>query len=493
MAMQLTKSEFMMGQKHPALLWLKKHNPAALPAPDASTQALFDAGHDFEQYAEQQFIGGVALGFANYNEYASLPHRTQRAIDQGAKTLFQGRFEHGDLTFICDILDIIDGKTVDLYEIKSSTSVHPEHVVDLAFQTIVLEGLDYVVRNISVIHVNNQYVRNGDVLAEQLTQTVDVTKKVRDAIGPTRLAIDRMVAVAKQPAMPNTSPALASKNGFKEWLGIYKTLEPYDSGSIYNLASPTPGLIADFEQKGIRQLVDIPDDYPLTDKQRMQVKANKQGVPIVDTEKIRDFIAGLQYPIYFLDYETLGGLVPAFDGLRPYQQLPFQYSLHVLHAPGAQLEQMEYLHTSNDNPAQPLAEQLISDIGTTGSVIVWYEGFEKARNNELATLLPELAPALHAINDRVVDLMVPFSKQWYVDKRFNGSASIKNVLPVLAPELSYKELDIQEGATAQRVWMEAVLEGKDPQHKEDVLNNLRTYCGLDTLAMVRIFEFLQQV
>lgn len=201
----------------------------------------------------------------------------------------------------------------------------------------------------------------------------------------------------------------------------------------------------------------------------------------------------LTFPLYFLDYETMSGLIPYFDGQRPYQQVPFQYSLHILESPGAKLTQKEYLHRDNSDPARPLTEQLINDIGTKGSIIVWFEGFEKARNSELAEMLPEYQEALWAINDRVVDLMIPFKNKWYDDPRFNGSASIKQVLPVLCPELSYKELGIQEGGSAQRLWMEAVLDSKHPEDKDKVLNDLLEYCKLDTLAMVEIFRVLDRL
>jgi hypothetical protein len=165
----------------------------------------------------------------------------------------------------------------------------------------------------------------------------------------------------------------------------------------------------------------------------------------------------------------------------------------MLSAPGAELEWHEYLHRDNSDPARPLAEQLIKDIGTKGSVLVWYEGFEKARNKELGDMLPEYKDAMEAINKRVVDLMTPFKQKWYDDPRFEGSASIKNVLPVLCPELSYKALGIQEGGSAQRLWMEAVLDGKRADQKEQILADLLEYCKLDTLAMVRIWQELAKI
>lgn len=187
------------------------------------------------------------------------------------------------------------------------------------------------------------------------------------------------------------------------------------------------------------------------------------------------------------------GLVPYFDGQRPYQQVPFQYSLHIIREPGGEVEHTEYLHRDNSNPAPQVAEHLVSDLGETGSIITWNMMFETGVNKELARMHPEYAEQILAINERVVDLMMPFKSKWYDDPRFEGSASIKKVLPVLVPELSYKALGIQEGNTAQRLWMEAVLDGTRESEKQQILADLLEYCKLDTLAMVRIWQELMKV
>ena len=179
--MQLSKSDYITYLKHPAWLWIKKHARNLLPPIDPATQALFDTGHEFEQYAQALFPGGLTLGFSDYDEYLTLPDRTSRALGEGLLTIFQGRFEHENLTFICDVIQVVSGNEVDLIEIKSSTSVKPEHITDLAFQMIVLEKCGYRVRNISVIHVNNQYVRNGAIDPNLISANTDVTEDVKVA------------------------------------------------------------------------------------------------------------------------------------------------------------------------------------------------------------------------------------------------------------------------------------------------------------------------
>lgn len=173
--MQLSKSDYLMFRKHPAWLWLKKNRKHVLPPPAATLQALFDAGHEYEHYAEQLFPDAVRLGFDSFAEYQSLPTRTRRALDKGATTIFQGRFEHGPTTCIIDVLKRAEDGSFDLYEIKSSTSVKADHILDLAFQVNVLEGAGIKVRKISVVHVDRDYVRHGRIDIRQLSRIADVT------------------------------------------------------------------------------------------------------------------------------------------------------------------------------------------------------------------------------------------------------------------------------------------------------------------------------
>ncbi len=447
--MQISKSDYMLFLRHPAWLWVKKHDPKKIPQVDDNTQAMFDNGHKFEPYAESLFPEGINLGFSDYNEYRSLPRRTRDAITGGVKVLFQPRFEWNEFTCISDIVSFVRENEVDLYEIKASTSAKTEHEFDLAFQAAVIEGSGLSVRNIYVIHVNNQYVRHGEIEADKITHIQDVTEKVRTKGELTTKYMPLALDVANSDKMPNPDPELAKLGSKQEWLKIYENIFPPES-KVWS---------SDIE-------------------------------PTINKEAIKDFLGQLKYPLYFLDYETMSGLIPYFDGHRPYQQVPMQYSLHILRSPDAELEHREFLHSENSDPSRPLVEQLIGDIGTEGSVIVWFEGFEKARNSELGDMLPEYKDAMEAINNLVVDLIIPFKQKWYDDPRFEGSASIKKVLPVLCPELSYKTLGIQEGGSAQRLWMEAVLDGTRESEKDQILADLLKYCKLDTLAMVEIYKKL---
>ncbi|MGB3922134.1 MAG: DUF2779 domain-containing protein [Minisyncoccia bacterium] len=499
--MTISKSEFLLFLKHPAWLWLKKYDKNKLPLPDEDLQALFDEGTLFESYAEKLFPKAVRLGYKKEGnefsgtKYYALPELTLKEIEKGTKVILQGRIEVNNITAIFDVLENAGKNTFDLSEIKSSTSVKPEHLVDLAFQTIVLEDSGFKVRNLAVLHVNNKYVRKGEIDPKAITVKTDVTVKVREAIAETRENIKRAFKVLELKTMPDISPRHLSQGGetFEEWLKIIQLIRgKFPDYSIYKLATPDSKTIAWLEDNGIELLNDIPLDGPLTEKQLRQVEAMKSGEQHINTEEVRVFLGDLKYPLYFLDYETMAGVIPAFDGYRPYQQIPFQYSLHILEEPNEEPTLKEYLHTENTDPVPHLLKRLQEDFSGSGSVISWYMPFEKGRNKEMGERCPEYKKFLDNLNDRMVDLMVPFSKGWFVDKDFFGRASIKSVLPALLPSFSYKNLNISGGGQAQRVWMETVLKGKNAKDKEKIMADLREYCNLDTYAMYAIFRYLKE-
>lgn len=486
--MQLSKSDYMLYLKHPGWLWLKKHDKSKLPATDDALQAIFDDGHLFEEYAEALFPQAVKVGFSGYHEYVTMPHRTRQVMEKGSTTILQGRFESGNITCIVDVIEKNGDGSYDLCEIKSSTEVKDDHIHDLAFQTLVLEGAGIRVGKITVVHVNRAYVRKGEIDISEFAMREDVTEQVRAKLDDTQVTIEKALTVASSKTPPDFSPRYAGQGALAEWMAIYEILYPHTHPhSIYKLTRVHPTLIGELEDLGVKLIGDIPDSVKLNEKQKLQVKVTRESVRHIQTENIRSFLDGLVYPLYFFDYETSSSVVPPFDGLHPYQQLPFQYSLHILTKEGV-LSHKEYLHTERSHPGLPLLTQLVADIGTRGSVIVWYEPFEKGRNTELGQLFPEYASALEEINGRIVDLMKPFSEGWFADKDFFGSASIKKVLPVLVSELSYKKLDIQEGATASRLWTETILEGQHAEEKEKIMANLREYCKLDTYAMVEVMR-----
>ena len=492
--MILSKSEYLLFLKHPAWLWLKKHDKGKLPEPDEQLQALFDAGHLFEVYAEKLFPEGIKLGFKTYDDYLKLPYKTQQVLDRGETTIFQGRLEVNNITCIFDVLDKVGTNEYDLIEIKSSSSAKVEHEYDLAFQLLVMESAGVKIRNIKVLHVNRDFIRDGDLKPNGLTATTDITQKVRSLEAETKRNIKQAFEVIESSEMPSMSPRYAGFGAVREWLDIYTSIHgELSSHHIYNITSPNAQALGQLEDLHIEHMKDIPEEFSLKPKQRWQVNAHKTNKRHMNVAKIKEFINLFKFPLYFLDYETLGSVIPPFDGLKPYQQLPFQYSLHILETPKAKLLHKEYLHAENSDPTLPLIKQLKKDIGTSGTVIVWNESFEKTCNDLMGSLQSDYSEFLSSVNERIKDLMMPFAKGWFVDKEFMGSASLKKVLPVLVSELSYHHLDIQEGGTAQSIWMETFLNGGNIEQKDEIINNLREYCQLDTLAMVEIYKVLKEI
>ncbi|MBX3061137.1 MAG: DUF2779 domain-containing protein, partial [Anaerolineae bacterium] len=241
------------------------------------------------------------------------------------------------------------------------------------------------------------------------------------------------------------------------------------------------------QDAGILYLADIPADYPLTAAQREFVEFFGQQQINIDHIAVRQALARLEYPLYFFDFETVDDAVPTFAGCKPYQQVPFQYSCHILEADGT-LRHCAYLHTDTDDPRRPLTESLLSHIGPTGSLIAYNIPFERGVLHHLAEQFPEYSSRLREMADRLWD-QLPIFRQHYRDYRFGKSNSLKAILPVAAPALSYEQLAVQNGEQAQVVWEQMIRE-EDTAVKEQLADQLRAYCHLDTLAMVEIHHVL---
>lgn len=489
--MQLSKSDYMLFLRHPAWLWIKKHAKHLLPPVDPALQARFDEGHAFEPYAEALFPGLVRLGFSDFASYQALTDDTFQAWQNGASAVAQGRYEDGPITCISDIVSR-DGDSFVLTEIKSGTSVKPEHTFDLAFQRVVLERAGYPIARCEVAYVNRDYVKAGEIEPQELVAITDITDAVAEQLDNTRARIDQALAVASSSDMPDPAPERARLKSYDEWLEIRDKLDPpLAPESIHRLPFINAKQVSDLIEAGITTIGAINDPSVLGKSTQRYLRARAHGARTIDRDTLAQFLGEIAYPVYYFDYETSQSLLPPWDGTRPYQQVPFQYSLHIQREPGGEIEHREYLHRDASNPMPALLERLREDVGDTGSVLVWYEGFEKSRNKEMAAAFPEYADFLNDLNARVIDLMKPFSNEVINDPAFKGSASIKAVLPALLPELSYADLDIQEGASAARLWKDVTLDNPEAPEREKVYADLVAYCTRDTWAMVAIHEELQ--
>ena len=407
---------------------------------------------------------------------------------------FERPFQTADLYARCDIVatDQVTG-TVDIYEVKATASVKEDHYDDVAFQRLTAERAGFSVGRCYVITMNSEFVRRGDIDPEAILVVTDVTNDVEARMEATaRQAKDAMGYLKKAPT-PSLAEYCLDKKLDCEFLKLhFPALPDY---TVFDITFLKHEKRRQLLARGIVAVTDVPDDFPLSDKQRIQITVARSGEPIIDHEQIARRIDSWKYPLHFLDYETFGYAIPQFEGVKPFQQMCFQYSLHMIDYPGAEMRHSYFLSRGDGDPPRAMAASLKDAMsGGIGTVFVWHEVFEKGRNSEMAEMFPEFAEFFNEVNESTVDLMKIFSDYLYVHPDFKGRSSIKKVLPVIVPEMSYASLGIGDGMTATISWYRAVKwEAMDAETRQKVFDDLEKYCELDTLAMVEIFNKLQYV
>lgn len=474
----LTKTDFTNYLECPMYLWLSKNRPELLPEDDAEKQRILAAGREVDEFAKKLFLQGVSVeGFGQAGW-----ENTQAAILGGAKVLFQPTAVDEDLAARADML--VAGSeldTFDIHEVKMATKVKPEYVYDLGFQKICFENAGIKIGRLKLVHINGNYVRHGDVDPNELFQIEDITDEVNEKLPEIKDEIERALKIIDIEEAPSSGLINSCNNPkYCDYIEHYSKI----SEDIFPLAENIrlPHLLHMLE----RELLDHTKISP--------VLLEKIGFdpPVeftnINAEGIKHELAKLEYPLYFFDYETFSGAIPPFDGTKPYQQIPFQYSVHVQEEPGAELKHLEFLSDTFENPTPDLLEHLAKDIGPRGSVIVWFAPFETGRNKEMAAAYPECADMLNSINTRMFDLMLlfKFKNQLYTKSEFKKLASLKVILPILVPELSYKDLIIQEGGTASASWPIMTSPQTPLGEREKLRHDMIEYCKRDTYAMVAI-------
>jgi len=485
--MFLSKSQYLRGLQCHKSLWLYKHRPELREKPDTQTESLFETGYQVGDLAKGLFLDGVEVTFAS-DDFNGMVERTKALIANGTEVIYEATFSENGIFAIADIL-VKNGDGWDMYEVKASTSVKDYQVKDASVQWYAL-GSAIRLNRAYIVHINNQYVRNGALDIDVLFTIVDITEEVQAKQDAIRHNIEEMKQMLKG-EMPDIDIGGHCDDpfgcDFKEhcWKHV-------PNPSVFNLY--WMGWVKKFEMyyKGMLTYVDIPDDFSLNATQKLQVQTAKTAKPHIDKEVIKKFLDTIKFPINFFDFETFQNAIPRFDDQRPYQQIPFQYSLHIVYEDGT-VEHKEFLGDENSDPRPALIEQMLMDITDKGSIVAYNQSFEKSRINELAYFNEEQKEELLALNERFVDLIVPFRRRGYYHPDFNGSFSIKSVLPALFPndsELDYKKLGtVQNGGDAMEIFAKLHLL-KDQTKREEIRDELLAYCHLDTLAMVRIWEKL---
>ncbi len=461
----LSKSEYLEYRDCAKSLWLKRNRPEAITwsAPTLYDRLLMAQGYEVEREAVEYL--------------RSLPH--------GNRLRFQvAAIDPQGLTIRIDALGERSDGLFDLIEIKSSTSIK-EHLIDVCFQKIIAERAGLRIASVSILHIDREYVRQGALAACSLFTTVDVTDEVAALEEEVSEDIDCAMSFLAQRSIDEVGCSCRTIGRARHCQAFAHFNHDIGGATAYMLPRISASRLEKLDSEGRLHIDDVtPDD--VTAKQLPVLNALQSSTPVINSEAVRAFVSGLSFPLHFYDYETFASAIPKADGLRPHMPMPVQFSLHVLEQDGS-LSHYEHLSDGHDGHER-LVDCLRAGFADEGHAIVWNEPFEKGCNTRLADMLPAHSDFLQNVNERTVDLMVLF-KEDYVDPGFEGSVSIKKVLPILCPDLTYEDGEVSDGAGAMAAFT-AMLDTECGDRRAKIRKSLLDYCELDTLAMVRIFQFL---
>ena len=489
--MTLSKSQYIRGLQCYKSLWLYKYKPELRETPDSKQESLFETGYKVGDLAKELFPNGIEIEFGS-NDFDGMIQKTKELISNGVEVIYEATFKENGIFAMADIL-VKNSDAWDMYEVKASTSVKEYQLNDASIQWYALSNAINL-HHAYIVHINNTYVRNGKLDIKKLFAVEDVTDEVlkrRDDIQKQLLQMETML----QGEMPDIDIGLHCSDPFEcdFWKFCWQDIP---SPSVFNLYRMNGSKKFELYDNGIVSYDDIiKNNIALNDTQQLQVNTFKNGEVSIDKKIIKEFLKTIKYPINFFDFETFQEAIPRFDDQRPYQQIPFQYSLHILYEDGT-LEHKEFLGDEDSDPRIDLIKQMLMDITPTGSIVAYNQSFEISRIKELANFAPRYEKELVNLIDRFVDLIIPFRQKGYYHPNFNGSFSIKSVLPAIFPnddELDYKKLgSVQNGGDAMDTFANLHLL-KDRSKKDEIRKDLLAYCRLDTLAMVRIWKKLRDI
>ena len=484
----LSKSRYCKARQCKKIIWLKKYKPEY--AIQKARDIVLENGTKVGQLAKGLFGKYENIDF---NENLNIMiDQTKKLLKNKPNIITEASFNYNNNFCSVDI----DG--VEIYEVKSSTEISDIYLDDVSYQYYILNNLEFNIKKACIVYINNKYVKQGNLELNKLFNIEDVTE----------------IAKSKQQEIENNIYELNKymeehmDNEPKDDIGI-KCFKPYECEfweyCTRNLPKPNVfdikgGMHLDkkFEKyyDGKISFNDLQNEN-INPKYLEQIDFELNNLqPKIDKDYIKEIIKALNYPLYFLDYETYQVAIPEIDGTRPYQQLPFQYSLHIIKEEGEAIEHKEFLAEIEDKDfIRHFAENLIKDIPDNGSVIIYNRAFEPARNREIAEMYPDLKDELERINCNMIDFLEPFKQRKYYTKEMQGSASIKYVLPALYQkdsELDYHNLPVvHNGEEASEAFLS--LKGKSKEKQKEIRNGLLVYCQLDTYAMVKIWMKFKEI
>jgi hypothetical protein len=483
----LSKSLFVRGRQCHKSLYLQKYRPELKDEVSEETQRRLEIGNNTGSLAQQLFPGGVIVPYEGLSRSEQLS-MTQTLIEQGLDTVYEAAFSHNGVFVKADILHR-GNSGWEIYEVKSSASLKDYHMDDASVQSFVISGTGLPVAKVSLVHINAEYVRHGEIDVHNLFQIVDITDTVKgkESLIAEELQKQQTMLKGDEPVIdigPHCDDPFACDFRGYCWSHI-------PSPSVFDYMDKGKPNGFNLYQQGIVKMEDVSPDS-LGWRQKMQLDGVLHQKNHIDVDAVQKFIESLWYSLCFIDFETTFMVpIPMYDGTRPYQQVPFQFSIHLLHELGGALEHHEFLADGATNPQKEFLEKLLATVPRDACIVVWNKGFEISRLKELADAFPERSSETDHLINNIHDLMVPFRDKSFYHWQFNGSYSIKVVLPALVPELSYDNLEIGDGGTASSEWLRMIQ--SNDEEKSAIQKQLLQYCNLDTLAMVRILEKIKEM
>lgn len=486
----ISKSQFNTSLQCHKAFWLYRHR-RDLQVFSATQEKVMSQGTSFGEYMQQLFSGGVDINkkARQFGEKISL---TKELLKEGKQPIYEATLAayKAGVPLLC-MVDILvpTSSGWEIYEVKSSTKVKPEHITDVAFQKYVAEQMGLRVDAVYVVHVNNQYTRIGALDVEKMGWVANIDEQVEE------LAIDfdreiESLQFLDQGSEPEVTIGPHCHKPYECGFRNYCWRDVPRENAVIDFFSDAKAF--SLMEKGYYTLDSIPEDYSFTGKTAQRFNGWKKGEIQIDKVGVQSFLGKLEYPLNYLDFETFMSAIPKFDHSRPYQQICFQYSLHIQDAPKGNCHHKEFLDSAEGaDPRIPFIENLIKDIKRSGSVVTYNASFEKSCLEGIAENFPQYAEDCHQIIHRIIDLYEPFRDLLVYHPSMEGSASIKAVLPALIPELSYSEMEIANGGTAMEVFENMINNTHTPAEKQNLRQALLEYCKLDTWAMVKLVEWLQ--
>lgn len=478
----LSKSRILLNLQCPKRLWLQVNRPE-LAEVDSSMANRLSGGNIVGDIARSLYPDGLLI------EPGTLTlalQETRQALNAPPRPLFEATFQSEEVLIRADLL-LPDGNAYRMAEVKSSTSLKAYHLSDAAIQTWVCQQNELPMTRVEIAHINNSFVYPGSLNYQGLFKHVDVTEDIKELISQVpawisdaRQTLDGpcpVVEIGAQCNDPFPCPFAAHCHPAIPEGAFPLTILPYGNKVMQELMA-----------KGIRDLREVSENQLSNPKHVRIWRSSLSGQAVLD-ETAGKKLRALDYPRYYLDFETIQFAAPIWAGTRPYAQIPFQWSCHIETSTGNLLHQ-EYLSDGRADPRRSFAETLIAALGIAGPVIVYNAGFECGRMRELANDFPDLAAPLDSIIERVFDLL-PVAREHYYHPAMMGSWSIKSVLPTIAPELDYSRLEVADGGMAQEAFLELLNPETSAERTSKITDGLLKYCERDTLAMVRVAHFFE--